>query len=108
MAGDGCYGRVSHFMDVSVDLSNASHYDMNDASQGFSIWTEDSPGLQLKSGILCCRHVFRKKNGSGNNLQQDCDFSHSWSSHQLGWATDSSLHIDDAAREILPCLWDVF
>jgi hypothetical protein len=29
MAGDGCYGRVSHAMDVSVDLSNASYYNVN-------------------------------------------------------------------------------
>ena len=47
-SGDGkqCVGmlRVSTTMDVSVNLANASHYDVNDASQGFSIWTEDEPG----------------------------------------------------------------
>lgn len=36
--------RVSTTMDLSVNLANASHYDVNDASQGFSIWTEDEPG----------------------------------------------------------------
>ena len=36
--------RISHTMDVSVDLSNSTHYDANDASQGFAIWTEDKPG----------------------------------------------------------------
>ena len=36
--------RVSTTMDLSVNLANASHYDVNDASQGFSIWTEDKPG----------------------------------------------------------------
>lgn len=33
MVGDPCHARVSHSMDVSVDLSNASHhYDVNAAS----------------------------------------------------------------------------
>lgn len=43
---DGCdhFGHVTHTLDLSVNLSNASHYDVNDASQGFSIWTEDEPG----------------------------------------------------------------
>ncbi len=44
MNGDGGSLRVSFTMDVSVDLANASHFDVNDASQGFSIWTEDEPG----------------------------------------------------------------
>jgi hypothetical protein len=44
MNGDGGSLRVSYTMDVSVDLANASHYDVNDATQGFSIWTEDEPG----------------------------------------------------------------
>jgi hypothetical protein len=30
-----------HTMDSSVNLANASHFDVNDASQGFSVWTED-------------------------------------------------------------------
>ena len=29
---------------MSVDLGNASHYDFNDGSQGFSLWGEDFPG----------------------------------------------------------------
>jgi hypothetical protein len=43
---DGCdhFGHVTHTLDLSVNLSSASHYDVNDASQGFSIWTEDEPG----------------------------------------------------------------
>ena len=36
---------VSRTMDDNVDLSNSSHCDdNNNASQGFSIWAEDSPG----------------------------------------------------------------
>jgi len=35
---------LGHTMDLSVNLANASHFDVNDASQGFSIWTEDFPG----------------------------------------------------------------
>jgi hypothetical protein len=44
MDGDGKFLHTSYSMDISVDLKNASHYDVNDASQGFSIWTEDEPG----------------------------------------------------------------
>ena len=45
--GDGVSPRfcfLSHTMDLSINLANASHYDVWDASQGFSIWTEDYPG----------------------------------------------------------------
>jgi hypothetical protein len=44
MDGCGRFGHVTHSLDLSVNLSNASHYDVNDACQGFSIWTEDKPG----------------------------------------------------------------
>jgi hypothetical protein len=44
MDGGGEFLRVSYSMDISVDLENASHYDVNDASPGYSIWTEDEPG----------------------------------------------------------------
>jgi hypothetical protein len=42
MEGDRC--RVTLSMDLSVNLANSTHFDVNDASQGFSIWTEDHPG----------------------------------------------------------------
>ena len=45
--GDGvspCFCFLCHTMDLSINLANASHYDVWDASQGFSIWTEDFPG----------------------------------------------------------------
>ena len=41
---DGGMCRVTHSMDLSINLANSSHYDVNDASQGFTIWTEDHPG----------------------------------------------------------------
>ena len=45
MAGDSDGNRVGFSMDTSIDLGNSSHYDSNDASQGFSVWTEDVPGM---------------------------------------------------------------
>jgi hypothetical protein len=36
--------RVGYTIDMSVDLGNASHYDVHDASQGYSVWTEEFPG----------------------------------------------------------------
>ena len=44
MDGCGQFGHITHSLDLSVNLSNASHYNVNDACQGFSIWTEDKPG----------------------------------------------------------------
>jgi hypothetical protein len=41
MSGGRC--RVTLSMDMSINLANSSHYDVNDASQGFTIWTEDHP-----------------------------------------------------------------
>ncbi len=38
-AGDGGGYRVDYFVDMSVDLANASHFDVHGASQGFSVWT---------------------------------------------------------------------
>ncbi len=45
MAGDVKDNCVGGSIDMSVDLENASHFDINDASQGFSVWTEEMPGL---------------------------------------------------------------
>jgi hypothetical protein len=60
MAGDGAYGRVSHSMDASDNLVNASHYDANDGSQGASIFTEDNPG-STKEWYFVLPNVFGKK-----------------------------------------------
>jgi hypothetical protein len=44
MGGDEKGLRVGYSIDTSVDLGNAAHYDVHDASQGFSVKTEDTPG----------------------------------------------------------------
>jgi hypothetical protein len=42
---DGSDGqRVGYTIDMSVDLGNASHFDVHDASQGYSVWTEELRG----------------------------------------------------------------
>jgi hypothetical protein len=42
---DGINGqRAGYTIDMSVDLGNASHFDVHDASQGYSVWTEDLRG----------------------------------------------------------------
>ncbi len=64
MKGDGKFARVSHSMDVSVDLSNTTHFDVNDASQGFSTWTEHVPG-STKSWYFVLPNVFGKKTRTG-------------------------------------------
>ncbi len=37
--------RVGFTINKSVDLGNSSHYDVGNVSQGFSVWTEEVPGL---------------------------------------------------------------
>ena len=63
MSGDGGSYKVSTSMDLSVNLSNASHYDVHDASQGFSIWTEDSPG-STKNWFFVLPNVYGAKPGT--------------------------------------------
>jgi hypothetical protein len=35
---------VGRTIDMSVNLGNSSHFDVNDCSQGFAVWTEEMPG----------------------------------------------------------------
>ena len=43
---DGTDGkRVGHTIDMSVNLRKTSHYDINDALQGFAVWTEENPSM---------------------------------------------------------------
>ncbi len=42
---DGADGRqVGYTVDMSVDLGNVSHFDVHNACQGFSVWTEEVRG----------------------------------------------------------------
>ena len=46
MDGEGDQGcGVGYTIDMSVNLGNASHYNVHDALQGFSVWTEEILGL---------------------------------------------------------------
>ena len=48
MNGNGIGLRVGYTIDTSVDLlGNSSHLDLNDASQGLSVFTEEKPGCAL-------------------------------------------------------------
>ena len=39
-----CRRRVGYTVDMSVNLGNSSHFDVNDASQGYSLWLEEMLG----------------------------------------------------------------
>ncbi len=39
-----CRRRVGYTVDMSVNLGNLSHFDVHDASQGFTVWAEEVPG----------------------------------------------------------------
>ncbi len=44
---------VGFTIDMSVDLGNSSHYDVGNVSQGFSVWTEEVPGLTSNLYLWC-------------------------------------------------------
>jgi hypothetical protein len=51
--------RVGFSVDMSVDMANATHYDVGDCSQGISIWLEEMPGLAtgwyfVMPNMYCC------------------------------------------------------
>ena len=50
---------LGHTMDVSFELLNAAHLDVNDASVCFNIWTEDVPG-SAKTWYLVLPNLFGK------------------------------------------------
>jgi hypothetical protein len=53
---DGVCASV-HF---SVDLANASHYDPNDACQGFAAWAEKEPGAASNWSFVCPNVMIQK------------------------------------------------
>ncbi|KAI2505723.1 hypothetical protein MHU86_8685 [Fragilaria crotonensis] len=67
MDGNGKGLRVGYTIDVSVDLGNASHFDVNDASQGFSLWTEEKPGCGSNWYFLIPNLYGKRKCGTDYN-----------------------------------------
>ena len=58
-SGDGVCFRVGFSVDISVDMANATHYDVGDCSQGISVWLEEIPGLAtgwyfVMPNMYCC------------------------------------------------------
>jgi hypothetical protein len=45
--------RVAYTIDLSYNLGNSSHFDVNDASQGYSCWTEEMVGWG-RTGTSSC------------------------------------------------------
>ena len=62
MAGKGSGDRVAYSIDMSVDLENASHFDVGDASQGFSVWTEEVPG-KAENWFFVMPNLYGNNNG---------------------------------------------
>ena len=58
---------VGYTVDLSVDLGNASHFDLNDASQGFSAWTEEKPGCGSNWFFLLPNLCGKKRFGADYN-----------------------------------------
>jgi hypothetical protein len=47
---------------MSCDLANSLHYDVHDALQGFSVWTEEKPGV-AKGWYFIIPNVHGRKAG---------------------------------------------
>ena len=56
--------RVGYTVDMSINLGNASHYDVHDASQGFSIWTEELRGVGYNWFFVMPNVYGRRPDGS--------------------------------------------
>jgi hypothetical protein len=51
---DGIDGkRVGYTIDMSINLGNSSHFDNNDASQGYAVWTEENPSTGSNWFLSC-------------------------------------------------------
>jgi hypothetical protein len=52
--------KVGLTMDISCNLQNSAHYDVNDASTGYAVWTETRPGNQKQRWYFVLPNVFGK------------------------------------------------
>lgn len=79
---------------VSVNLVNASHYDINDASYGVSIWSEDNPGVATNWFFLMPNVLLRvdAKTYSGLAIKLSHGVIISWDGRVLRHATSEANH----------------
>jgi hypothetical protein len=56
--------RVGYTIDMSINLGNASHNDVHDASQGFSVWTEELRGVGYNWFVVMPNVYGRRPDGS--------------------------------------------
>jgi hypothetical protein len=109
---------ISASMDISIDLGNSTHYDVNDSSPGFSIWTETNRGeadnwFFVLPNILI-RHNDKTYNGVAIRLYHGAVVSWdgriirhgttktstgSKSNHTFGWFWSSSGKLVDSSIE---------
>jgi hypothetical protein len=67
MDGNGVGLRVGYTIDMSVDLGNSSHLDLQDASQGFVVFTEEKPGCASNWYFVLPNLHGRRPDGSEYN-----------------------------------------
>jgi hypothetical protein len=53
--------QVGLTMDVSSNLCNSAHYNVNDASTGFAVWTETIPGNRAQKWYFVLPNVYGKR-----------------------------------------------
>jgi hypothetical protein len=92
MVDKGSVDRVAYSIDMSVDLGNASHYDVGDVSQGFLVWTEEVPSLAANCFFCDAKCMWHEQ---WNPIQWCCYKAIPWYIHLLGWSCHPSLYIDD-------------
>ena len=53
--------KVGLTMDISCNLHNSAHYDVNDATPGYAVWTETRPGNKKQRWYFVLPNVFGKR-----------------------------------------------
>jgi len=82
-------------INVSVNLANAAHYDMNDESIGAAVWVEKSPHVEMDvyfifPNVSVKDSTNKMQNGLLIKLKDGCTIS--WNGNSLGHCT--SMHSD--------------
>jgi hypothetical protein len=90
MAGDNDGYRVGFSVNMSVDLANVSQFDVHYALQGFSVWTEETPGLASYWHFVMPN--LHGNSNDGKNIQRYCHQTLPQHGNQLGQSGHQALY----------------
>jgi hypothetical protein len=83
--------RVGYTIDLSFDLGNSSHFDVNDASQAYSCWTKEMLGHGEKWYFVMPN--VEGKRPDGTSKYRGLAVKLGRNRDQLGWEGCAALHV---------------